>query len=166
MGLKKEINQPGVQRVLNLLTENHVDYHIQAFDVPARQASEAAALLGCPLGAIIKSLVFVKKSSNALFLVLVSGANRADLESVGQIVDDKVVPAPPEFVLSKTGYPVGAVPPVGIDDLNPVIMDIDLTQFIQVWASGGAENILIGLSPQAIAVITHAQLEHIKVKKG
>ncbi len=165
MSFNDEINQASVQKVLKVLIENDVDFDLKAFNDPARQATEAAALLKCPLGAIVKSLVFVKKSSNELFLVLVSGINRADLKKVGYILTDIVVPAPPDFVLSKTGYPVGAVPPLGINFLQPVIMDIELTHYQQVWASAGAENVLMGLSPMSIQMLTSAQLVHIAEDK-
>lgn len=165
MDLKETINQPGVQRVLKKLSAYQVNCNIRIFDTPAHQASEAAALLGCTLGAIVKSLVFVKKSSNTLFLVLVSGINRVDLKSVGKIVNDKVVPAPPEFVLLKTGYPVGAVPPIGFNNLKPVIMDIELAQYEEVWASAGAKNILMGISTKGIQTINNGQFAQIKINK-
>jgi Cys-tRNA(Pro) deacylase len=154
----------GVQDVLNVLVENNIPIEVRVFDTPARQASQAAALIGCTLGAIVKSLVFEKQPSGDILLVLVSGVNRADLDVVSQIVGDRVQPAQPATVLEKTGYPVGAVPPIGVKKPIPVIMDADLMLHEHVWASAGAEHILMGMSPSAIREIAHAHVEQISGK--
>ena len=152
---------PGVQNVLNILVENQIPIEIRIFDTPARQASQAAALIGCSLGAIVKSLVFEKQTSGDILFVLVSGKNRVDLDIISQIVGDRVRPAQPATVLEKTGYPVGAVPPIGVKETFPVIMDADLLLHEHVWASAGAEHILMCVSPRAVQEIVHARVEQI-----
>jgi Cys-tRNA(Pro) deacylase len=153
---------PGVQEVLNILVENHIPTEVRVFDTPARQASQAAALIGCTLGAIVKSLVFEKQTSSDILLVLVSGVNRADLDVVSQIVGDRVQPAQPATVLEKTGYPVGAVPPIGVKETIPVIMDADLMLHDRVWASAGAENILVRFDPVDLLSLTKGKIKIIK----
>jgi prolyl-tRNA editing enzyme YbaK/EbsC (Cys-tRNA(Pro) deacylase) len=154
---------PGVQDVLNILVENHIPIEVRIFNTPARQASQAAALIGCALGAIVKSLVFEKQTTGDILFVLVSGENRADLGLVSQIVGDRVRPAQPATVLEKTGYPVGAVPPISVTGAIPVIMDADLMLHKQVWASAGAENILLCVSPSAVQEIVNARVEQISL---
>jgi Cys-tRNA(Pro) deacylase len=153
---------PGVQDVLNILVENHIPIEIQVFDTPARQASQAAALIGCSLAAIVKSLVFEKQTTGDILFVLVSGQNRADLEILSQIIGDRVRPAQPATVLEKTGYPVGAVPPIGVKGAVQVIMDADLMRHDHVWASAGAENILIKFDPVDLLNLSKGKIETIK----
>jgi prolyl-tRNA editing enzyme YbaK/EbsC (Cys-tRNA(Pro) deacylase) len=153
---------PGVQDVLNILVENHIPIEVRVFDTPARPASQAAALIGCTLGAIVKSLIFEKQTSGDILLVLVSGKNRADLDVVSQIVGDRVRPAPPATVLEKTGYFIGAVPPIGVKGTYPVIMDVDLLLYEHVWSSAGAENILIKFNPLDLLKISKGKIEDIK----
>ena len=153
---------PSVQDVLNILVENHIPIEVRVFDSPARQASQAAALIGCPLSAIVKSLVFEKQTSGDILLILVSGKNRADLDTLSQIIGDRVQPAQPATVLEKTGYPVGAVPPIGIKETVPVIMDADLMRHEQVWASAGAENILIKFDPVDLLNLSKGKIKDIK----
>ncbi|MBW6466427.1 MAG: YbaK/EbsC family protein [Brevefilum sp.] len=154
---------PGVHDVLNILLENHIPIEVRVFDSPARQASQAAALIGCTLGAIVKSLVFEKQTLGDFLLVLVSGQNRADLEVVSQIIGDRVRPAPPATVLEKTGYPVGAVPPIGVKGASTLIMDADLMLHEHVWASAGAENILIKFDPADLLKLSDGKIENIKI---
>jgi len=157
---------PPARSVLNLLRENNIVHEVRCFEKPARQASQAAALVGCPLGAIVKSLVFQKQNSGGILLALVSGQNRADTQILSRLAGEPVQTAKPDVVLATTGYPVGAVPPFGVEGDYPVMMDADLLQFSQVWASAGVENILMALSPTALQALTHARLEQIKQEKG
>jgi len=154
---------PGVQSVLQILIENDVPYELRIFDTPARQASQAADLLGCPLGAIVKSLVFQKQASGELLLVLVSGKNRADTKILNQVVDEEVQPAKPKTVLDLTGYPVGAVPPIGVIGADMVVMDADLLQYEHVWASAGSDNILMKVNSQNLLIITNGLVETLKL---
>jgi Cys-tRNA(Pro) deacylase len=153
---------PGVQVILNIFTESAIPFTVRVFDSPARQASQAAALIGCPLGAIVKSLVFEQVTSGELMMVLVSGINRADLQALHKITGEKVKPAHPETVLAETGYPVGAVPPMGLQGNQLVVMDADLLLFEQVWASAGAEHILMGISPGDLQRFVNGQIYTIK----
>lgn len=138
---------PEVQSILDILTENAIPFTVRVFDSPARQASQAAELVGCPLGAIVKSLVFEQVASGDLLMVLVSGKNRADLQTLQNITGGIVKPASPETVLAETGFTVGAVPPLGLQGNHQSVMDADLLVFEQVWASAGAVNILMRISP-------------------
>lgn len=153
---------PKVQKVLNILKQNEVPFEVRLFDTPARQASQAAALLGCPLGAIVKSLVFENKTIGGLFLVLVSGQNRADTHILSTLVGAAVGTAKPKTVLSKTGFPVGAVPPIGILNIGQTIIDADLMTFQYVWASAGEVNALLRVNSPDLLRLTAGQVEMIK----
>jgi prolyl-tRNA editing enzyme YbaK/EbsC (Cys-tRNA(Pro) deacylase) len=153
---------PAVKTVINVLEKSEIAYEVRILDAPARHANQAADLLTCPLGAIVKSLAFQREISGEILMVLVSGKNRADPRRLNQILGGKVNPAQPEIVLAKTGYPVGAVPPVCINMKYPVVMDEDLLAYERVWGSAGAVNILIGLTPEALQRLTHAQIANLK----
>ena len=152
----------GVQRTLACINEFSIPYDLRAFTEPAHTASQATALLNCPMGAIVKSLVFLMGEKQSLLLVLVSGKNRADLKQLCEIVGQPVQPARPAVVKSLTGYEVGAVPPVGIAGDYPVIMDEDLLAFDKIWASAGAGKILIGLASQDLHKISAARIRKVK----
>ncbi|MFU8825950.1 MAG: YbaK/EbsC family protein [Brevefilum sp.] len=153
---------PQVLEVISILHENEIPHEVRLFDAPARQASHAADLLSCPLGAIVKSLVFENKSSGGLFLVLVSGENRADPHILSTLVGAPVGTAKPETVLAKTGFPVGAVPPLGIHGMGLTLIDADLMSYPHVWASAGAVNALLRVSPSDLHRLTAGQVRMIK----
>jgi prolyl-tRNA editing enzyme YbaK/EbsC (Cys-tRNA(Pro) deacylase) len=132
-----------VSKVLEVLNSQDMDHQVRVFDAPAHHAREAAELLNCPLGAVVKSLVFASKDQEKFVLVLVSGQNRADNQKLSKITGFGVLTAKPERVLALTGYPVGAVPPFGADLELPVIIDQDLMTYQNLWASAGSSHILV-----------------------
>ncbi|MFN2305104.1 MAG: aminoacyl-tRNA deacylase [Anaerolineales bacterium] len=159
-----EVNKlpEGVLRTLACFEADDIPYELRTFSEPAHTASQAAALLDCPLGAIVKSLVFLTAERQSLLLVLVSGENRASVKILAEITGQAVHPADPAIVHGLTGYEVGAVPPVGIEGDYPVIMDEDLLAFDRIWASAGAGTILIGVSSRDLQTLTQARVSRIK----
>ena len=64
-----------------------VTTRIVEYEVPARTSAEAAAVLGCTVGQIAKSLVF-KSASGAPVLVIASGAHRVDEAKVATLAGE------------------------------------------------------------------------------
>ena len=76
----------------------------------ARTAEQAAAAVGCPVGAIVKSLVFRGAASGGLWLILVSGANRVHEKRLGRLLGDPLERADASGALACAivgGGPVG-----------------------------------------------------------
>jgi Cys-tRNA(Pro) deacylase len=153
-----------VKQVLTVLDQAGVAYQLRIFDAPARRARDAARLLGCPIGAVVKSLVFQVSGEDQFVLALVAGENRVDLEALREVLGLRVQPAQPDAVLALTGFAVGSVPPVGIEGEIPVVMDQDLMRYDQVWASAGSAHVLVQLTPQALQTLSQA--EAVRFKKS
>lgn len=163
MNLSDEKEVPdGVRRVLSVLDQTQTPYQLQSFETTAHHANEAAHLLGCPLGAIVKSLVFQADSTGEMALVLVSGENRADIDLLRHLISRPVRPAAPGAVHRATGYSVGAVPPFGLKGEYRTIIDADLMAYEQVWGSAGSVRILLGITPQDLQKLTRGHVERIK----
>ncbi len=79
--------------------------HAQEFPEGTRTAADAAAAIGCEVGAICKSLVF--RVGDEPLLVIASGANRVDEARFGAEKADAA------FVREQTGFAIGGVPPYG-----------------------------------------------------
>src|SRR3954447_20707763 len=73
------------------------------FPEGTRTAQDAAAAIGCSVGQIVKSLVFVR--GDVPVLVLCSGANTVDAGRLG------LAKADAELVRRATGFAIGGVPP-------------------------------------------------------
>lgn len=153
---------PSVQKVLAAADAAGITVNVRHFDSPGKTAAQAADLLECPLGAIVKSLIFQMKESEEMILVLVSGGNRADPALLADLFGELVKPASPADVLAWSGFKVGAVPPFGFEEEFPVLMDADLMSYDRVWASGGSDFDLMGLTPSALWAASGAEVMELK----
>lgn len=115
----------------------------------ARTAAEAAAAVGCEVGAIANSLVLTADGEPVL--VMTSGAHRVDFgvlaESIGA---SNVAMAPASLVREATGQAIGGVAPVGHPAPLRSYLDEDLQGFEEIWAAGG--------TPHTVMPLTFAQL--------
>jgi len=151
-----------VRAVIKFLDQAGISFQVRTFEEPAQRAAQAARLLGCPLGAVVKSLIFQGKQTGELLLVLVSGANRADAQCLSTFFGQETNPAHPRVVEFSTGYPVGAVPPVGFSKQPQTLMDQDLMDYPVVWASAGAVHTMIGMAPENLVQVSQAQIMAIR----
>jgi prolyl-tRNA editing enzyme YbaK/EbsC (Cys-tRNA(Pro) deacylase) len=125
-----------------------------------RTAPEAAAAVGCELGAIVKSLVFRGASGEPL-LALVSGDNRADEALVADAVGEPIERPDAAYVREVTGYAIGGIPPVGHPAPVRVVLDEDLFRFETVWAAAGNPHAVFPVAPTALAEATGAQVTRL-----
>jgi prolyl-tRNA editing enzyme YbaK/EbsC (Cys-tRNA(Pro) deacylase) len=126
-------------------------------DESTHTAPEAAAVVGCELGAIVKSLVFRGARSGGPVLVLVSGDNRADEARLAAVVGEEVGRADADFVRAATGYAIGGVAPVGHPEPLRTVVDEDLLRFATVWAAAGTPRAVFGVEPGALFAAIGAQ---------
>ncbi|MDS1269477.1 YbaK/EbsC family protein [Lipingzhangella sp. LS1_29] len=145
---------PNAQKVAARLSELGVSGDVTTLAQPAPTAAAAAALVGCPVGAIANSLVFAVEypagsnetgggCATTAVLVLTSGAHRVDTGRLAELLADSgpaqpvVGRATPEFVRTHTGQPIGGVAPVGHPRALPTVVDTWLADHETVWAAGG-----------------------------
>ncbi|MCO6450838.1 MAG: YbaK/EbsC family protein [Caldilineales bacterium] len=127
------------------------------FTETTRTAEDAAAAVGCMVGQIVKSLVFVVAGEPVICLV--SGSNRLDerkLAGWAQVGRKQVQRADAEIVRASTGYAIGGVAPFGYPAPLPVLCDADLLQYEVVWAAAGTPNAVFEVRPEALVKVTGA----------
>jgi GrpB-like predicted nucleotidyltransferase (UPF0157 family)/prolyl-tRNA editing enzyme YbaK/EbsC (Cys-tRNA(Pro) deacylase) len=126
--------------------------------ITTHTATAAAQAVGCDLSQIVKSLVFIGCETGQSILVLVSGPNKADVQRLSEIIGEKVQLADKDTVLAVSGYSVGAVPPAGLKNTLPTIIDEDLGIHSQVWVSGGSDHSVAALSFQELCHLTNGKI--------
>ncbi len=147
----KRATNPTACHVQSLLGEG---FEVLEFDESTRTAEDAAAAIGCTVAQIAKSLLFRTREDNRPVLVVASGTNRVDEKKVGRLLDMKIRRADPDFVREVTGFAIGGVPPVGHSQTPMVLLDDDLKQHDEIWASGGTPNAVFKLTPDQLAELT------------
>jgi len=133
---------------------------IQHFPEGTRTAADAAKAVGCDLGQIVKSLVFV--SDNMPVLILASGKNRVNENRIMEILNaENLTIGKPEVVKTATGFSIGGTPPFGHPQQIQTIMDTDLNTYDQVWAAAGTPDSCFPISPIKLCEITNATVAEI-----
>lgn len=151
------------QRVIEAAAALGVEVVVTRFPEGTRTAADAAAAIGCSVGAIVKSLVL--DSSAGPLMALTSGAHRADERKVAQALGvTDVGRADPETARAATGFPIGGTAPFGHPQPLAMVLDADLLEYDQVWAAAGTPDTVFPLSPSTLARVTGARVADIAVR--
>ena len=134
---------------------------VKQFPEGTRTAVDAARAIGCELGQIVKSLVFV--AGGRPVVALVSGSNRLDERRLAAVAGEPVLKADAETARTATGYAIGGVPPFGHATEVPVFMDRDLLGYSVVWAAAGRPDSVFEIAPDRLRELSHATVADLKV---
>ncbi|MEX2502228.1 MAG: YbaK/EbsC family protein, partial [Trueperaceae bacterium] len=135
-----------VRRVRTALHQVGIDAEVRETPASTRTAQQAADAVGCELGQIVKSLLFLLDDVDPV-LILVSGANRVDPARLGETLGRRVVLADAATVRDVTGFAIGGVAPVGSRRNVPIYLDADLMAYEVVWAAAGTPNAVFPVAP-------------------
>lgn len=145
-----------LERFLDAAAARGVSVDLQEFPAGTRTAADAAAAIGCSVGQIVKSLVFI--ADDRPMLALTSGSNRVDEGKLGAALGATTVrKADAGEVRRATGYAIGGTPPFGHTTDLRVVCDRDLTSFEEIWAAAGTPATVFRISPQALLDVTGAR---------
>lgn len=112
---------------------------VRVLPASTRTAAEAAEALGCEVGAIANSLVFM--ADGKPLLVMTSGRHRVDVALLAErLGKEKIRRAKPEEVREATGQAIGGVAPIGHPVPVETVVDPALADYPRLWAAGGTPN--------------------------
>jgi Cys-tRNA(Pro) deacylase len=135
-------------------------FRVLEFDQSTHSSAEAAAAIGCDVAQIAKSMLF-RAADGRPVLVVASGAARVDEKKVAALLGQKISRADPAFVLERTGFAVGGVPPVGHATPPVTLLDRDLQHFETIWAAAGSPNAVFALTPDDLVRLTGADFADV-----
>ena len=120
----------------------------------ARSAQEAADAIGVPVGAIVKTLVFLV--GDGAVLALVSGDRKCDAKALPGVLglEGKVKRPDADRVRDETGFSIGGVAPVGGIRPLPVAIDASLGRFEIVYAAAGHTHCVFPTTLAELARLT------------
>jgi prolyl-tRNA editing enzyme YbaK/EbsC (Cys-tRNA(Pro) deacylase) len=135
-----------IQRVREALAPHGAQGRVIMLSDSARTAAEAAAGLGCPVGAIVKSLVF--DAGGKAVMALVAGDRLCDTAALGRALGLAKAPkrAGADLVRQATGFAIGGVSPFGHAEKLPIAVDASLARFDLLHAAAGHPHAVFPLS--------------------
>jgi Cys-tRNA(Pro) deacylase len=147
----------GAMRIQAILGEA---FRVLEFEQSTHSSAEAAAAIGCDVAQIAKSMLF-KAVDGRPVLVVASGANRVDEKKIAALLGKKISRADAAFVLERTGFAVGGVPPVGHATAAMTFLDQTLLGYETIWAAAGSPNAVFALTPDDLARLTGADFANV-----
>ncbi len=155
-----------LERVRTFLAARGLEQDLVAFDDRSTKTCELAAdAVGCSVGQIVKSLVFV--ADGAPVLALVAGDRRGDTKAIGKLLGAKSVRfADAETVRSATGYAIGGVSPYDLPDTLTVLIDDSLLRFETVYTAAGTPSSMVRMARDVLLGLVHGQVERISSEQG
>jgi prolyl-tRNA editing enzyme YbaK/EbsC (Cys-tRNA(Pro) deacylase) len=136
--------------------ERGLSMEVREFPEGTKTAEAAARAVGCEVGQIVKSLVFM--ADGEPFVALTSGANRADTARLAGVLEvAEVRRANPDEARDATGFAIGGTPPFGYPQPLRVLMDRDLLGYDLLWAAAGTPRAVFPIRPDDLITATGAQ---------
>ncbi len=152
---------PNVARVTDAARAAGVDISVERFPEGTRTAADAARAVGCEVGQIVKSLVFMADARPVV--ALVSGANRVDLGRLATAVGaTEARRADGDEARAATGFAIGGVPPFGHASQVAVVIDRDLLAFDRVWAAAGLPDAVFAIAPDDLLRASGGTIADVK----
>jgi prolyl-tRNA editing enzyme YbaK/EbsC (Cys-tRNA(Pro) deacylase) len=148
-----------IDRVRDYFRSNALDIEIRELPDSTRTAQLAADAVGCELGQIVKSLVFVLDERDTV-LALVAGDRRADPFKIARALRASTVRiANANEVRSRTGFAIGGVAPFAhtSDGIHAKLFDESLLRFETVWAAAGTPHSVFPISRARLVELTGAR---------
>lgn len=148
-----------VQAVLN---EKGVQSKVVELPASTRTAEEAASAIGCTVGQIVKSLIFVIKETKEPLLILTSGSNRVNEVAIAKHIGTKIGKADADFTRSVTGFAIGGIPPIGHKQEIRTLIDQDLLNHEVCWAAAGTPHAVFSLKSSDLLSLTGGKIISVR----
>lgn len=144
-----------IDRFLEAARAQGIQPEVRRFPEGTKTAEDAARAIGCHVGQIVKSLVFV--ADGRPVMAYTSGANRVDEARLAVVLGaDEVRRATPDEARSATGFAVGGTPPFGHPARLAAVIDRDLLGWDEIWAAAGTPDSVFALLPADLLRVSGA----------
>ena len=146
------------QRLLQAASALGLDLEVREFPESTKTASDAAEAIGCDVGAIVKSLVFMVDGEPVI--TLVPGDMRVDLDKLTALLDgEEARRATLDEVRAATGYAAGGTPPFGHAGARPrILADQMLARHSELWAAAGTPTTVFAIDHESLVDAARADI--------
>ncbi|HJP40390.1 MAG TPA: YbaK/EbsC family protein [Dehalococcoidia bacterium] len=129
-----------------------LEWQIVEYAASTATAEAAAAAVGCEIGQIVKTLLFVADGRPTL--ALVAGDHQADLARLASLLGvsrKRLRMGTATEVEEVTGFAIGGVSPLGTARRCDVVMDRSLRRFEHAWVAAGTGNTVFRAEVERLA---------------
>ncbi|TXL57607.1 YbaK/EbsC family protein [Aeromicrobium terrae] len=152
---------PSISHFRAVLKERGGTGRIVVLPDSVHTAALAAEAVGCEVGAIANSLVFVgvqHDGEDVPVLILTSGGHRVDTTKVTRTIGLAALErATPQFVREHTGQVIGGVSPIAHPREIRTYLDPTLRQYDEIWAAAGHPAAIFSTTYDELLAMTGAE---------
>lgn len=147
-------------RVKTYLAEHGLAEEIVTFEQSTKTAQMAADAMGCELGQIVKSLVFV--AGGTPVLALVAGDRRGDTSAIAELAGATEARfADADTVRAATGFAIGGVSPFDLPPGLMLLADDSLGRYDIVYPAAGTPSSMVRIRLAHLLELTGARVARI-----
>jgi Cys-tRNA(Pro) deacylase len=144
--------------VTQVLDAAGVEFTLHVHDHPVRSLEQAAAERGLRPEQIVRTLVF-RLEGETFLLVLAPGPQKVSWRSLRRLLGvTRITTASRQEVLRVTGYPPGAVSPLGLATPLRILADRRLRLLPRISIGAGIPNAGVELRTEDLLQLTRAEL--------
>ena len=148
------------ERVRAYLEARGLDGGLTEFEQSTKTAQQAADAMGCELGQIVKSLVFLV--GDWPVVALVAGDRRGSIAAISALLGGGEVRfADADMVRSATGYAIGGVSPFDLPSELTVLADSSLARFEIVYPAAGTPTSMVRMRLAELLELSGARVADI-----
>ena len=151
-------------RALLFLKEQGVAFDVHQYEYrgTGHVAQTAAAAIGAPPEAVIKTVVFMVDGDPVL--ALMDAAGRVSVSRLAAALGSKsrAAECQPDDAERFTGYQVGGISPFGTRRRMPVVLDELLTLLPRVFINGGSRGLIVSLDTEDLIKVLDAVVANIR----
>jgi len=147
-------------RVRAYLAEHGLADEIVTYEQSTKTAQMAADAMGCELGQIVKSLVFV--AGDTPLVALVAGDRRGDAAAIAELAGAAGAHfADADTVRAATGFAIGGVSPFDLPPGLLLLADDSLARFDVVYPAAGTPSSMVRITLSHLLELTNARVARI-----
>lgn len=154
-----DLDDEKVARVVAAAAAAGVAIEPVTFERETRTSVDAAKEVGCDVTEIVKSLVFKVTGRDEMVLLLLSGADRVDLDrAAASLGVEGLERADADAAKAATGYSIGATPPFGHSSPIRIALDDRVLEHQEVWGAGGRTDTVFKISSKDLRAVNQAEV--------
>ncbi len=150
----------GYEKLNTYIIDNQINAEHLIFKSSTHSVEEAAKAASAKSEDIVKNICLIS-SEKKLIVAIVKGEDRVSTKRVAKVLQiDRPVTANPEFILEKTGYPIGGVPSFGYEAI--FLVDDKVIEKNLIYTGGGTDHSLIKIDPKVLIRANKAKIARIR----
>ena len=126
----------------------------------------AAAALGVPEHAVVKTLVMEDESRQPLVVLMHGDREVSTRQLARQTGRRSIAPCKPEVASRHTGYQVGGTSPFGTRKPVPVFVERTILNLPALYVNGGSRGFLVEIAPGDLVRVLQPTLVDVALEPG